>query len=270
MTPTAPSTAPLMVASMPSGPAVFCSAGQLRTSCAGIALEAGATWPEAPRLCFCGGFDRGLRGFGGRCGGVGVWAIPVDATSKSRKRERRKSVLKGVLCELSTQIGRWGSLTRLQDLRSVLFRVHKTQATCRKFMRSASASRIRSGIAEGTIRRGRLCEQRPDGGAGCHRQPLRQGDEEIDLSGWSLNHENTGAKKGDWTFPDGTTLAPGEKLVLANSAAEYKARGKNPDLEIGVGDGIKDDDSVANVVSADGAGVIQGGDDEDGAFVLRD
>ena len=44
MTPTAPSTAPLMSPRCPR-PAVFCSAGQLRTSCAGIALEAGcATW----------------------------------------------------------------------------------------------------------------------------------------------------------------------------------------------------------------------------------
>ena len=129
-----------------------------------------------------------------------------------------------------------------------------------------------SAVAEGTVRKkGVFMNSVLVMGPDAHVSLYNESDEEIDLSGWSLNHENTGAKKGDWTFPDGTTLAPGESLVLANSAAEYrKARGKNPDLEIGVGDGIKDDDSVANVVSADGAGVIRSSDDEDGALVLRD
>ena len=108
-------------------------------------------------------------------------------------------------------------------------------------------------------------------GPDAHVGLYNHGDEEVDLSGWSLNHENTAAKTGDWTLPDGTTIAPGESLIIANSATAYQsAHGKKPDLEIGTGEGVTDDDDVANVVSADGAGVIRSSDDEDGALVLRD
>jgi len=95
--------------------------------------------------------------------------------------------------------------------------------------------------------------------------------DEIDVSGWSLNHENSEAKKGDWILPQGTTIGAGESLVIANSAAGYKkAHGKNPNLEIGTGEGITDDEDVSNVVSADDAGLIRSSDEEDGALVLRD
>jgi len=108
-------------------------------------------------------------------------------------------------------------------------------------------------------------------GPDAHVGLYNHGEEEVDLSGWSLNHENDAAKKGDWTLPDGTSIGPGESLVIANSATAYQAaHGKKPDLEIGTGEGITDDDDVANVLSADGAGIIRSSDDEDGALVLRD
>lgn len=94
--------------------------------------------------------------------------------------------------------------------------------------------------------------------------------EEVDISGWSLNHESDAAKKGDWAFPEGTTVAPGESLVIANSAKGYRnARGKAPDFELATGEGVSDDENVANVESAEGAGELRVSD-EDGALVLRD
>ena len=86
-----------------------------------------------------------------------------------------------------------------------------------------------SAVAEGTVRKkGVFMNSVLVMGPDAHVSLYNESDEEIDLSGWSLNHENTGAKKGDWTFPDGTTLAPGESLVLANSAAEYKKAREEP------------------------------------------
>ena len=108
-------------------------------------------------------------------------------------------------------------------------------------------------------------------GPDAHVSLYNAGDEEVDVSGWSLNHETSEAKKGDWILPQGTTIGAGESLVIANSASGYKkAHGKSPDLEIATGEGVTDDEDVTNVVSAEGAGLIRSSDDEDGALVLRD
>jgi cytochrome c1 len=59
-------------------------------------------------------------------------------------------------------------------------------------------------------------------------------------------------------------------LVIANSAKGYRnARGKAPDFELATGEGVSDDENVANVESAEGAGDLRVSD-EDGALVLRD
>ena len=108
-------------------------------------------------------------------------------------------------------------------------------------------------------------------GPDAHVSLYNASEDEIDVSGWSLNHETSSAKKGDWILPEGTSIGAGESLVIANSASGYKkAHGKNPNLEIGTGEGITDDEEVSNVVSAEGAGLIRSSDEEDGALVLRD
>ena len=95
-------------------------------------------------------------------------------------------------------------------------------------------------------------------GPDAHVSLYNAGDEEVDVSGWSLNHENSEAKKGDWILPQGTSIGAGESLVIANSASGYKkAHGKSPDLEIATGEGVTDDEDVTNVVSAEGAGLIR-------------
>jgi hypothetical protein len=92
----------------------------------------------------------------------------------------------------------------------------------------------------------------------------------VNVSGWSFNHESDAAKKGDWTFPEGSVLAAGAQIVVANSAQEYrKANGKNPDFELNDGSSEGDDESVPNLAAAEGAGVIRS-TSEPGALTLRD
>ncbi len=108
-------------------------------------------------------------------------------------------------------------------------------------------------------------------GPDAHVSLYNHSKETIDVSGWSLNHENKSAKKGDWVLPDGTSIGAGESLVIANSAQAYKkAHGKSPDLELATGKDVADDGDVANVKSAEGSGEIRTSDEDEGALVLRD